>query len=123
MNINNLIIKTLSPFKIPCTYRKYSGKEKTYITFFVVNNYDDDFSDDKEETEVYSLQIDLFSKEDVTILKKQIKEALKGIFSEVTYQDLYEDDTKTYHIAFRCYFYEEKEWLYWQELKGLRIST
>lgn len=109
MNINNLIIKTLSPFKIPCAYRKYSGREKTYITFFTVNNYDENFSNDEEETEVYSLQIDLFSKEDVTNLKKQIKEALKDAFSEVTYQDFYEDDTRTYHIAFRCYFYEEKE--------------
>ena len=70
---------------------------------------DDDYSDGENETEVHSLQIDLWSKNDVTQLKKDIKQALKSKFEDVTYQDLYENDTKIFHIAFRCYFYEEKE--------------
>lgn len=90
-------------------YRVYSGSNSTYITFFEMNNYNEDYSDDDNETEVNSLQIDLFSNEDVTKLKKDIKKALESNFCDVTYADLYENDTKTYHIAFRCYFYGEKE--------------
>lgn len=109
MNINKLIIDTLSPLSLDTRYRKYSGSNDTYITFFEINNIDDDYSDNENEVEVHSLQIDLFSKSDPTDLKVRIKQALKGTFKDVTYQDLYEDDTKTFHIAFRCYFYEEKE--------------
>ncbi|WP_368244096.1 hypothetical protein [Clostridium tertium] len=109
MNINKLVIDTLKPLGIDVRYRKYSGSNTTYITFFEMNNSNDDYSEDIAETEVHSLQIDLFTNSDPTQLKKDIKEALKGIFDDVTYQDFYEEDTKLYHIAFRCYFYEEKE--------------
>ena len=109
MNINKLVIDTLGPLGLDVRYRTYSGSNPTYITFFEMNNIDDDYSDNENETEIHSLQIDLWSKSDVTQLKKDIKKALKGNFEDVTYQDLYEDDTKTFHIAFRCYFYEEKE--------------
>lgn len=114
MNINKLIIDTLRPLGLDVRYRIYSGSKPAYITFFEINNMDDDYSDNENETEVHSLQVDLWSKSDVTQLKKEIKEALKGTFEDVTYQDLYEPDTKTFHIAFRCYFYEEKE----SELSG-----
>ena len=109
MNINKLIIDTLSSFNMPIRYRSYSGNESSYITFFELNNLDDEFSNDEEECEVHSLQIDLFTKEDPTNLKKEIKKALKTNFSEVTFQDLYESDTGIFHICFRCYFYEYKE--------------
>ena len=107
MNINKLIINTLKQFNIPVRENKYSGPDLTYITFFEMNNYDEDYSEDINETEVHSLQIDLWSDRDVTQLKKDIKKALKAVFDEVTFTSLYEGDTKTHHIAFRCYFYEE----------------
>lgn len=109
MNINRLIIDTLSKFNIPIRYMTYSGSEPTYITFFELNNTNEDYSENENETEVHSLQIDLWSKNDITQLKINIKKALGEVFEDVTYQDLYEPDTKTFHIAFRCYFYEEKE--------------
>lgn len=114
MNIDKLIIESLSTFTIPCKYQKYNGKEDTYITYFEVNNFDDDYSDEENETEIHSLQIDLWSKNDVTQLKKDIKQTLKSKFKDVTYQEFYEEDTKKFHIAFRCYFYEERE----SELNG-----
>lgn len=114
MNINQLIIDTLRPLGLDVRYRVYSGSNPTYITFFEVNNIDDDYSDEENETEVHSIQIDLWSSKDVTEIKKKIKQALKSNFTDVTYQDLYETDTKIFHISFRCYFYEEKE----SELNG-----
>ena len=109
MNINKLIISTLSFLNIPITYLIYSGSESTYITFFESNNYGEDYSDDIEEIEVHSIQIDLFTKKDPKELEKKINEALKNKFSGVEYQELYESDTKLHHICFRCYFYEFKE--------------
>ena len=49
MNINKLIIDTLSSFNMPIRYRSYSGNESSYITFFELNNLDDEFSNDEEE--------------------------------------------------------------------------
>lgn len=106
-NINKLIIDTLRPLGLDVRYRRYSGSNTTYITFFEINNSDDDYSENENETEVYSIQVDLWSKDDVTKLKKEVKKILKNKFYDVTYADLYEADTGTYHIAFRCYFYEE----------------
>lgn len=108
ININKIIINTLKYLNIPTKYRSYSGKEDTYITFFEINNFDDNYSDDRNETNVHSLQIDLWTKSDPTDLKNKIRKALKEAFYDVTYTDLYETDTKVYHIAFRCYFYEEE---------------
>jgi len=77
-----------------------------YITFFKMNDINEDFSDDVAETEGHSLQIDLFSKKDITDIQETIKQTLKTVFYDVTTQDIYEAETETYHIAFRCYFYE-----------------
>ena len=109
MNINKLITDTLKSLNIPIRYRLYSGDATTYITFFEMNNFNENYSDDKNETNVHSLQIDLWTKSDPTNLKKEIRTALKNVFYNVTFNDLYESDTKVYHIAFRCYFYEEEE--------------
>lgn len=109
MNVNKLIIDTLRPLGLDVRYREYSGSNPTYITFFEIQNYNEDYSEDENETEVHSIQVDLWSKSDVTQLKKDIKQALEKVFYDVTFNDLYESDTKVFHIAFRCYFYEEKE--------------
>jgi len=118
MNVNELIISTLSFLDVPVKYQEYKGTMingkmvivDTYITFFELNNIDDDYSEDEAETEVHSIQIDLWSKKDMTQFKKDIKKALKAAgFKGVTFQDLYEKETQIYHIAFRCYFYEEEE--------------
>lgn len=109
INVNKLIIDTLKEFNIPIRYRLYSGSETTYITFFEMNNFNEDYSDDKNETNVHSLQIDLWTKTDPTELKNKIRKALKEAFYDVTINDFYESDTETYHIAFRCYFYEKEE--------------
>ena len=107
--MNELIEETLKNLNIPCKHITYNGKERPYITYFEANNYDEDYTDDEAETNTHSLQIDLWSKKDERDLINKIKKALKEVFYDVTYQELYEDATEIYHTAFRCYFYEEKE--------------
>lgn len=112
MNINKYIINSLSELEIPISFREYIGNEKTFITFFEVNNLDDDYSDDENETEVFSLQIDVWTDDDPTDLKKKIKKILKNSgFYDVEYQDG-EAIESEFHVIFRCYYYsdlEEKE--------------
>ena len=42
MNINQLVEETLRNTGLEINYRKYSGSNDTYITFFEINNYDED---------------------------------------------------------------------------------
>lgn len=107
--IEDLIKEALVEYEYPIKYRRYSGKENTYITYFEINNFDDDYSEDKAETEVHSLQIDLFSKDELKNSKKYIQKALKAKFEGVTMLDLTEANSDINHICYRCYFYENKE--------------
>lgn len=103
IDIGKLIENTLSPIGYPVKAIKHKKTYETYITYFELNNFEEDYSDGEAETEVYSLQIDLFSKKDIKKIKQEIKKALKGTFSEVTYNDVTEEEN--YHVVFRCYFY------------------
>lgn len=107
ININKIVTDTLSHLNIPIRYRSYSGSKRQYITFFEVNNSEEDYSDDMSETEVFSLQVDLWSKDDPTQLKRLIKKALKSKFYYVNYQDV--SVPNLFHIAFRCYYYNYEE--------------
>lgn len=107
MNISKLIIDSLNFLNIPVRQGKYSGNNPSYITFFEVYAGDTDFSDNNNETLEHRFQIDLYTTEDITKLKKQIRKALKNNFYNVTSKDFYEEDIK--HVIFECYFYEDDE--------------
>jgi hypothetical protein len=76
--MNSEIKEALKLLNIPVTYRKYSGKSTTYITFFAYDDKDEEYSDDETEIEGYYPQIDLWSDVDNTTLKQQIKLAMKN---------------------------------------------
>lgn len=109
MIIEEYIENSLNEYDFPIKHKSYDGKADTYITYFEMNNFDDDYSNDEAEIEVHSLQIDLFSKNDVKRIKKEIQKTLKANFEGVTMLDLTETNSKINHICYRCYFYENKE--------------
>lgn len=77
----------------------------THITFCYMADTDTEHSDDKNETEEYYIQVDVWSKADCFLLKRKIKKLLKMAgFTYFTGNDDYEQDTKIYHKAARFYF-------------------
>lgn len=103
MNVNKLIIDTLSPLVPDVVPMAYTGTNDTYITF----NYEDDrgevFADDEPLIDIAYLQIHLFCSGNFNTLKKQIRSKLFGAgFSYPAITTLYEEDTKKYHIIFQC---------------------
>lgn len=105
MNVNNLIISTLSPIVADVVPTKYTGTATTYITF----NYEDDrgvaFADDTPIADVAYLQIHLFCPRTSNYHSKktQIRKALFNAgFSYPQITSLYEDETETNHIIFQC---------------------
>lgn len=105
MNVNKLIIDTLTPLVTDVVPTKYNGTATTYITF----NYEDDraveFADDTPITDVAYLQIHLWCPRTYNFYSKkaQIRKALfKAGFSYPQITTLYEDDTEINHIIFQC---------------------
>lgn len=107
--MNKIIIDTLSKTKVPVSFRHYTGKEKTYITFFEMLNTDEMFADDEAIVTGRYYQIDVWSKENYTNLVKEVESLLKSIgFRKRSHYDApYEKDTGLYHKVLR-YFYKEE---------------
>lgn len=75
----------------------------TYIEYRIISDIDADFAGNKNLTEIYTIQIDIFSYYDYIELAKTIKNILKakGYVYIQGDGDLYEPDTKLYHKAMR----------------------
>ncbi|SHH59324.1 hypothetical protein [Clostridium grantii] len=108
--INKLIRDTLKPLNIPVHFQKYSGKAKIYITFHEYFQSGEYFEEDEETYTGHYIQVDVWTKEDYTILVKSIKDLLKNVgFKRLDETDLYEEDTGLYHKGLRFFYLEEKE--------------
>ena len=75
----------------------------TYIEYRILSDTDKDFAGNTNMTELYSIQIDIFSYGDYIELAKTIKKVLKakGYLYLSGDGDFYEPDTRLYHKAMR----------------------
>lgn len=109
MNINKLIIDTLSSIGVPVAFQTYEGKETTYITFFTYLEQGEVFADDEEIVTGYYVQIDIWSKANYISVVEQVKERMKqASFRRRTEHEFYEKDTKMFHKVLR-FVYEKEE--------------
>lgn len=82
----------------------------THITFYFMGDEDIGFSEDSNESEEYYIQVDIWSKEECSLLKKKIKKLLKKAgFTYFAGNDQYEKGTGIYHKAARFYFVMDVE--------------
>ncbi|WP_160684691.1 hypothetical protein [Clostridium sp. C2-6-12] len=102
--IDAVLSNVLEPLGISSFYGWYDEEiDKTHVTFTLISDNEDDYSDDEAESVDYLVQVDIWSKENMEDLKKTIKFTMKTI-ENCTYSDgadLYEDDVKIYHKALR----------------------
>jgi len=101
--INSLVMTKLKLLGVPVSFRTYSGKASTYITFFCYNEQGEDWAENSEIATGYSIQVDIWSKGDYSDLAVQVRIALETVgFKRTTAQDLpYEPDTALFHKALR----------------------
>jgi hypothetical protein len=74
--IHGLIDKELSSLNVPVAFKKYTGDEETFITFFEYDEGSAMDADDREIATSYYYQINIFSKTDYGTLLKQVKEKM-----------------------------------------------
>ncbi len=72
------------------------------LSYFEVDNFGNLYADDQEIGSEIVFQIDLWGKSSLSAHALAVDEVMTGLdFVRVSAQDLYEDDTKTYHKAMR----------------------
>lgn len=109
MNIYNVLKTTLASLTVPCVPITYGGPETTYITYLQYNKKGSAFAETtKEMAKDYHAQVDIYSKTLEVELEEQVEALLTNSgFCEITAQDLYESETKTFHTAISCTYVDE----------------
>lgn len=102
MSVNELILKTLAPLKIPVSAMTYSGKDDTYVIINEYNQASEMNADDKELITKYFYQIDVFSSDDYTDLVKSIRNAMKKAgFGRMFESETYDSDVEKFRKIMR----------------------
>ncbi len=85
--------------RIPVEYLKYTGKEKTYITYTFTDDVPSLFGDDKEIGSVITIDIDIFSDGNYLAIEDKVKEVMEenNFIRSGCSPDMYEEDTGLYH--------------------------
>lgn len=109
MTIRKIIKNDLNDKRITskCNSIHYLHKDEsiltdTYIEYEILSKKYSDYAGDNSIAENYLIQVDIFSKANFSDLEEVIEAVLKEKgYRFVESVDLYEDDTKLYHLSSR----------------------
>lgn len=103
MTVNQMIINAVTPHVPACMYGAYTGSAETYCYFLLPKTETVMNGDNDAVLDNVPIQLHLFTPNNFTTLKRQIRVSLKK--AGFTYPDvtcLFESDTKLNHIIFEC---------------------
>lgn len=106
---DRLLKKTIDALGIPCQRLKFDGKADEYVVYQLIVSSDVEENDDETYTAECLYRIDFFSKSNFTKKVESIVKALKkaGFYGITREGEIYEDDTKYYHVPLECKYLEE----------------
>lgn len=110
MNVQALVTQTLKKAEVPVFFQRKpdSNKDRTYITFFFVNERGVGFSDDEETDTEYAVQVDVFSDGSLSALVNSVKRHMKEAgFRRTLAMDGFEDGINLYRKILRFKFMTE----------------
>jgi len=100
--------RILSELNVPVEHLKYKGKEKTYITWTIIDESPLSASDDEIDYSEVLVDIDIYSEGNYLSIMSSIKEIMKK--NEWAWQgdspEQFENDTKLHHRT--CTFIKER---------------
>lgn len=103
MTVNAKIISAVTPYVSACVFGGYAGANTTYCYFIFPQDNVEVAGDDDAVLDLVPVQLHLFTPNNYTTLKRQIRTALKNAgFTYPNVTCLYESDTKLNHIIFEC---------------------
>lgn len=110
ININPELEKGFKNFtvdkkNIPIQFRRYTGKETTYLEYYTWSTKAEEFANDLPVNWGIYGTIDLYSKNNYKNILNEVLDKLIEIGFTVTDvgQDDYEDDTQYYHVPINFY--------------------
>lgn len=102
MNVDNLIMDTLSPLGYPIAKAKYNQTAETYIAFVEYNQAPRMNADDIELLTKHFYQVDVFSNRNYNQLVKDVKRLMKESgFGRMFESETYDEDFKKYRKILR----------------------
>lgn len=102
MNVDKLIMDTLSPLGYPIAKARYIRPEKTYIVFVEYNQGPRINADDDELLTKHFYQVDIFSDVNYNELVKSVKKLMKQAgFGRMFESETYDDDMGKYRKIIR----------------------
>lgn len=108
---NTSLVELLGTYKgLPAIFNLNSPDDEIYprITFFELNNVDQDYADNQPINSLIRFQIDIWSKGNPINLANEINKTMESLgFVRTFTTDLYESDLKVYHKPIRFKIYKE----------------
>jgi hypothetical protein len=94
-----LIKNIFKDFEVPVEFIRYTGKEKTYITYSFIDDRPGVVADDKEILSIANIDIDIFSDSNYLDIEEKVEKIMiENNFIRVgSSPDMYEEDTGLYH--------------------------
>lgn len=100
----------LQSIGIPIEHLFYQGKATTYAVYQIYNENGEAFAEDKEIETSYFIQVDIYSKEDLTDIYKQALDIMLSIGCYRKYStEMYEPATKLNHKVIRFQYTESSQ--------------
>lgn len=98
-NDYKLIKKIFKNFEIPVEFIRYTGDEKTYITYSFTDDRPGVVADNKEVLSVASIDIDIFSDSNYLDIEDKVEKIMidNNFIRVGSSPDMYEEDTGLYH--------------------------
>lgn|GEM_PF-2033837 len=97
--IKSLVLNTLSSIPYPITFLKNDSEDDTFITFFEYLDQGEGYAEDAEDQTGHYIQIDVWYKDDIGTLCKDIMDLLKAQdFTKKEIRDIgWDEPTQRYH--------------------------
>ena len=102
-----LIIDALAPTNVPVKHAHTDAGTYPNISFFFYDSGDEAFAENTLVEEGYYPQVDIWARleADSIRLRKQVMELLRTAgFDDIHWNELYESDTKVYHVPIRAVY-------------------
>lgn len=89
----------------------FDGKACTFITYQLVYSQGIESADDSVSGTEYTYRVDIYSQKDYMSLLSRTKKALRGagFYGIITDPEVFERDTKYYHVPIELKFHEMME--------------
>lgn len=109
MEADTAIKRALSGLGVPVVRIRWDGGEDAFVTYQILDSFEDNHSDDESHANICTYRADIYKRGDYMSLMQSAVKALKaaGFYNISIGPEMYENDTKYYHLPIEADYMEE----------------